>query len=563
MSVEGIDPLTEVNKKLVINTSLLWTGISVTNRRLTDTVLGLKKVAESSLKLSRIMESEFRLLIRTVATNTKIMAYTTAKQGEFLGKLIDNFKETFTETFTTGIQVLTIGIRGLTLAIRDLGRGMGLITTVLDMRMELFRRTENVMFESMRKGEGTPSIEGISEEYISAMKSHANKFIAFQWALGKRLDLVRKSILGDEGEGKKKKPIFKKYEGANEFLQNIQKFVDKIAEVSPGVAKKATEFMGNFAKRQVVKAFQQGIGFLKQVINLGTSPAMESLTQTLGSIAKIINVILIPLKPFIFFLDIFAKVLEAALSPMQEALYEALIPIMEDLVEMLPELMDLVQDWIGEGLLDEVILGMINAFTGLLDSLIKGNLMKQIFDLSVNILTLATTLISSNLILSLFRLTGVIIDLAFTLLKPGPDGKTLIEQIIELAVVLGGFALTIFTAFRPLIDFIIGIDIATLGRVIYGMGLVFAFMAGVGQGGGFPWGLILGGIYAGIWAAVASPLLSLQEGGTVPGVGPVPIMAHGGEQVWSEAKQDDMIELLEEQIYLQKAILKIKEEKYR
>ena len=608
MSEQGIDPLEQVNKKLVINTSLLWTGIITTNKKLTDQV---KALVENTIRIKELSSIQKSLLIANTANIETLRIGFSSFTTQFKDSLHHLAKIMAESTFANinSMQNLDRTLKdNANMFLRAMGSvehwesmeeiteriyqefrdSIANLTTIndgfqVDAAEDAWKAIQEQAQESFDAiyNWGTQHVGKTFEQQIGFIADMSQEFgklkieffeglldieVGMDSIFDGILDGIVKTVnkvldSGKEGDGKK--PKFKKYEGANEFLLNIQKFVDKIAKVGPVVIKKATEFMGKFAKRQVLKAFQQGIGFLKQVINIGTSPAMETLTKTLGSIAKIINVILIPLKPFIFVLEIFGKVLEAALSPMQETLYEALIPFMQDLVESLPELMDMVQSWIDEGLLDEVILGMINAFTGLLDSLIEGNLMKQIFDLSVNILQLATTMISSQLIVSLFKLTGVIIDLAFTLVKPGPGGRTLIEQIIELTVVLGGFALSIFTAFRPLLDYIIGMDIAALGRVIYGMGLAFAFMAGVGQGGGFPWGLVLGGIYAAIWAGVASPLLSLQEGGTVPGAGPMPIMAHGGEQVWSEAKQDDMIELLQEQIYLQKRILKTKEEKYR
>ena len=636
MSEEGIDPVYETTKNLVTTNRLLWTGISVTNKKLALQVATLNKNTEEIKKLASV--SEVLEVSMFTSTTTLMLGF---------GKFTNQFKDIMYHL----AKIMTESFFGIVNSLQQLDRTLKDNTNMILRALgseehwksaEEYRTEELIGSLNAFKGHTDLWVDFLAdpawgEKFWKAVQEDATDAFdkIYNWAhvmigqvfekqigyiadksqdFGKlKIELfenlenipkemressnrifekISKSLIGVL-EGKKKE----KYE-INPFVKGITNFIHKLrgaillSQKLPSILKKgllrvtakaigliqildkfklpnilqkgldkANEFMKKFAKRQLIKAFQFGIGFLKQVINLGTAPGMATFTKMISSLAKIINVILIPLRPFLFMLELISDVLEAALSPMQAVLYEALQPLMQDLVQSLPDLMDMVNEWMEEEAFQNLVMDIISAFTGLITAITSGGLMRTIFDLTMKMLKLATTIISANLIVSLFSLTGVIAELAFELVKPGPGGKTLIEWIVELSATLGGFAIRIFKAFGPLLRMITDMDIRTFGRVLYGIGLGFAIIQGMSHGGIF--GLALAGVYAGVWAVAASGLLSLQEGGIVPGQGPVPIMAHGGEQVLSVDMQEEMIELLQENNNLQIEILKMKQEKYR
>lgn len=84
------------------------------------------------------------------------------------------------------------------------------------------------------------------------------------------------------------------------------------------------------------------------------------------------------------------------------------------------------------------------------------------------------------------------------------NGITIVSKIlIHLGTILGWF-----------INWIASLDISTLGKVIYGLALVFAFFKGLAMAPGIA-GLILGGILMGIVAVALAPLLALQHGAVI------------------------------------------------
>ena len=188
---------------------------------------------------------------------------------------------------------------------------------------------------------------------------------------------------------------------------------------------------------------------------------------------------------------------------------------------------------------------------------------QSITDLGTEIGELITTLITPELIDGFMNLIILIMGLVKVILTPGffqafgsiikeiaklietlltPD---FIETLGKLAIGIAKLATIGLEAFKPLIEWISTVDTATIGRVIYGIGMAWAFLHGL-LTGGFPWGIALGAAYATAWGVAASGLLSLQKGTPfVPTTGPY--LLHRGEEVISvrekkrEKKRGDII----------------------
>jgi hypothetical protein len=114
---------------------------------------------------------------------------------------------------------------------------------------------------------------------------------------------------------------------------------------------------------------------------------------------------------------------------------------------------------------------------------------------------------------------AIIMQHISTLLQNPEFIKVLKGFVTVIANVLGAIGGAIGAFFGMLS----GMDASQMGRLFYGMAVLFAFMKGMSVGGVA--GAVLGAIYAGLTAVALSPLLSLQHGGITTG----PTLAQVGD----------------------------------
>ena len=316
-----------------------------------------------------------------------------------------------------------------------------------------------------------------------------------------------------------------------EYDQEEKEKEKKEGGVKEGL-KGAGKFAKEFGKRKFIQAVQSLTGLAKQFIDMGTAPVMEGIMAPLKALGTILNIILIPLKPFLFGIELIGKILEAAMAPIQVEIWEGLSETFEDMVDMIPDITEKMWEWIeSQGGLGPFIDRIAGALMSLMTSLTKGDLINKLMNLSMGIM-----------------------DLALKLVQP----KTL-ESLLVIATTIMTVADIIIDVFGPILNWLGSLDPLGMMTVLYGMGLFIAMMYGMATSMG-PWGALIGAtLWTAAWIAGVA-ISSFQEGGEVPYTGL--IYAHQGETVHKEGIDDDILETMEEMVSYQKQILKMKEEKY-
>ena len=502
----------ESTKQLVVINRVLWTGISTTNKKLEENTKNIKDntkrlvfLNESIKNLSKVQVA-FSSAIRTSIESTMNKVAVTIAESMFQ---LDN-----------AIKRVVGSIVYLTSTFdEEMGKiSAQLFYSVPDTHPQLIWD----MLKYTPGGAGEPGtidwskeLELASGNIAKLSDSALNLAFTLSEAFGgnleewigyssKLFDIIKNK--SEEGEGEKEKATEKGKEGLKQLV--------KVG--------------AEFGKRQVIKAFQTAISYIKEFVSMGTGPVIEGILEPLRALGTILKIILLPLKPVLFGLELLGRILEAAYAPVITEMFQGLTETFDIMVGSIPELTEQIWEFIdSQGGIGEIIDKISSAFLGLINALVEGNLFDR-----------------------LIKLSFAILDIALSFIKP----KTL-----NLLISFGELIVHVARVLMPIIDFLTGVNFRDLVHGIYFFGLALAFMMGLSTGGIA--GIILGGIYAGLWAAIASPLLSFQKGGTVPETGL--IYAHEGETVHPVGKDDMIIELLQENVYLQKRILLMKEEKYR
>jgi len=445
------------------------------------------------------MEVEFRVLIKAVNLNTRAVAYTSANLGKHIGSLIKELAK----IIKSPLHLAGVGTRTMRPGLPLGGEGgEGGIPGMRSIPPTTpFLRHYGRL---IKKGIDVEKLFEESAEFYGKMKSFSNAFISYQNEVMETLEKVREKLVTplEKEEGKKEKATEKAKE-------------------------KATEFIKAFGKRQLIKALQFGIGFLKQIVKLGTSPVMEGILEPLKALGTVLKIILIPLKPFLFILELIGKVLEAVMAPIQAALFEELQGSFEELIGVIPYLVEQVNTWIEGGGLTEVV-NLIRKGISALVTALKNGLMMELIKLSMGILRLAVKIAS-------------------------PENLSMLVKIGKLFLTL---AEALGEVLYPILNWLSNLSWGELKGILYGFGVFMATMVGL-----FTGGLVGMAVGAVVGAVALAPILFMQEGGEVPSTGP--IFAHKGETVHKKGMDDEMLNALEEMIYLQKRILQMKEEKYR
>ena len=305
--------------------------------------------------------------------------------------------------------------------------------------------------------------------------------------------------------------IFKQSQDIQAFYNKITNLVEqetslgeKIKGGIRSVYKSAQNMAKAWSKQLFLKAIKQFTGMAKQFIQLAKSPIDSAIMQVLGALGSILNVILVPLKPFLFFLELLASVLEAALAPLTEAIWEELTVVFEELVSSIPILQQQVLDWIeANGGMEVMMSGIIASFRLLIQTLTQGDLMTKILNISWSLVQLVMSIIQPGTINMLFELTEMFLKLGEVVLP-------VVFNILKIITDIPGWAL-------------------------YTMGFALAGLIGM-MTMGLP-GLVAGPL---LWGATMWPLLSMAEGGEV-----VPIIAHAGETIHSKGADADMLDRLD------------------
>lgn len=197
-------------------------------------------------------------------------------------------------------------------------------------------------------------------------------------------------------------------------------------------------------KTAVLKGIQSFSKIFSTIATVGLSPALSTMNMSFAALAEIFNAILTPLQPFFDVLSLLATMLEAALVPLTVQLYEGFGEVFDMIGQSIPELMAIVSEYIEDNeQLDDIIAVVKSGVESLIDAL-KNGLMEQIVDLVLNLLSLATIMVETN-----------------------SSGKTLIQELIELAVAMT----ELIIAMKPLLPIIYAlIDLVTaLSNISSGM----------------------------------------------------------------------------------------------
>lgn len=536
--------LTKATKTSTINTRLLWTGIRTTNKKLEAHTKEIVKNTKELKIFSNVQTSlnmKMLVAINTISVGFELFITQLKNSLYHIAKIM-------AESFfglVNSMQILDRTLKdNADMILRALGSEEHwatkeeILTAELIDSLNAFKVDTDAWVDFLADPKwGKDFWEVVQEDAQDIFDQMRN------WATKSIGDTFEKQIgfIADKSQefGKLKIEFFEDLLDVGELMKFAYKFMgenliketneiiqhlgakegedDGIgAEAQKGMAT-ATKMAKSFGLRMVLKGFEALKALIKQIIDVAKSPFTEMFGDTLGGLIKILNTVLKPLKPFFFLLELITTVISAALTPLTVHLWEELSVVFDDLVGMIPELMEDVIDWIEEDdNLAETIQNIINGVMGLVNAFVSGDLFKKFYDLSVGLLTLAGSLVVT-----------------------GDDGVTLIERFIELALAITNLAISLI----PLLNVIEWIVGATAEVVKWASGIA--------------------GWWHDIWSGVGPPhaFQAFGEGGEVSYTGP--IFAHAGETVHKKGSDDEMIRLLEEMIYLQNRILKMKEEKYR
>ena len=293
--------------------------------------------------------------------------------------------------------------------------------------------------------------------------------------------------------------------------------------------KEMSKTMALMGAKSVYKSIKGMTGMLKSMVKAQLqATAMEPFMNMLNGILKplkaltsILNIVLIPLQPFIFMLEIIGTVLEAAMAPIQLEIWEALVPVIDTLIESIPELTEDVMEWINENGGLGVIMGkMIDVVNGLIDAIVNGDLLTLLLDLSLEIMNLATVLIQPKFLTGLISLVGLFVTLG-----------TILAEI-----------------FMPILNWLAGFDAGAIAALFLVFAIMFTWLHTFAMLGGGPWGAIGATIAAaGVGIALGS-MLFLEDGGYVTGPTPAMIGEAGNEHVIPDRKFENAFNSLESKL---------------
>ena len=191
------------------------------------------------------------------------------------------------------------------------------------------------------------------------------------------------------------------------------------------------------------------------------------------------------LKPLEVIFQVVGSLFQVMGAEIMPPLMEALDPVIEALISLTPVFADLGR-MIGEALA-EILPPLINLFLMLFQAIVP-------------------------LIPKLLQLIQVFVDLV---VKAMPLILPILTNIVNI----------IIAVLQPILDWLSTLNPHELALVIYFLGLGLTALYGLYTGG--PWMALL---YAGLWAALMSPLLFMQEGGLV--LGPTAaVVGEGGPEV--------------------------------
>ncbi len=510
------EKLVSVNSGLVVNTRLLWSGISVTNKKLESNVKSLNETSKSLKDLTKILVAFSASIKSAITDSINKLAVTLAESTFHLDNQISkvvgaivNLTDVFdSESALTGYDLFYKASKEE----RDTIYKMLKYTTGEEGKPGSIDWTKQIELFNGNITRVEQSSLVLADYLAQAFGGNTTEWLGWNEKLYELLKSKTGGVSGKEES---------KYEGKSSILKA---YYENLPKAKEGL-EKLGEAGKNFGKRQVIKGLQEAKSFVTGIIDLATSPVTEGIMKPLKALGTILNVILIPLKPFLFLLELIGKVLEAAFAPLQIYMWQELSSTFGDLVSMIPELQAQTVQWIEDnGGLKEIIDKIIGGVQGLINALINGDLMTRLLNLSMRILGFASSLATPGFLSNLITIGDLFLKLA-----QGP-----------LTV--------LYTMLKWITDIPIGLLIA--------MGIGLASLVGL-LTLGLP-GLIAGAL---IGTSIFLPLAFMQQGGEVPYTGP--IYAHKGETVHPAGKDDQIIDLLEQNVYLQRKMLRMQEEQYR
>ena len=217
-----------------------------------------------------------------------------------------------------------------------------------------------------------------------------------------------------------------------------KKFYKEIGKGISGALKSGLNFL------TTIPFIPQFVDFTRSLMDLGTSPALQLLSELLGGLGAIIGVVIEPLQPFIDLLSIFAMALSAALVPLTAGIYEGLIPSFDLIIASIPEMAQAITDFMVENG-PAFVTAMTDIGMSILETIPKIlELIPTIAELTLRFFELAPTLI--DLIPSLLDLALKFIDITFTLIESG-----LLASLLNLSHAIVGLLI----ALEPLVPFLV------------------------------------------------------------------------------------------------------------
>ena len=436
-----------------------------------------------------------------------------------------------------GFKALAEGIMGMGRGLEAVVHTIQSVTFGIDALNRLMRTMAESLLGPLIEGEERTtqylrSLDEVTASYIRGTNAQQqlNDFMANTEKLTNELSVSFNQLNGPTQDLQQTLASMIEPGKTKKFIDNLNK-VFGVEDKQNKSVKEAGKMMASMGKDKVLKTIKSMTGMLKQMVKAQVqAAAMEPFMNMLSGILKplkaltsILNVVLIPLQPFIMMLEIVGKVLEAAMAPMQEEIWEALIPVIDDLMEMLPELTAQVEKWIKDGKLTQMINGMVAVFNSLTKALVSGDLFGLLFNLSVIIANLAVVIAQPQFL----------------------SGLTTMLTIITK---VGGIILDLF---MPVLGWLAGLDVGTIQNLFIAFAVMFTWLNVFSFFASIPGGALIGAgiatvVAAGVGIGLAS-LMNMADGGYV--TGPTPAMIGEGadnEHVIPDTKFDTAFSNLED-----------------
>jgi len=194
----------------------------------------------------------------------------------------------------------------------------------------------------------------------------------------------------------------------------------------------------------------------------------ESSAESMGGMFSLLQILEPLLKPLEIILEIVGALFGAMTAEILPPLIEALQPLFDWLIDLIPAFQDI----------GRIIGQMVATYLPIFITLLMDFLLSLI-----------------PLIPTIMDLIGIIAELATKMLP----------IIITIFVAIADVVMAVL---KPILSWLASLSVTELSRLVYVFGLGLSAIYGLMQGGP-----ILAAIYAGIWAASMSPLLTMEEGG--------------------------------------------------